>query len=274
MQEIILLTRHISLSDVVDILIVGLFIYGFLSIIQGRRAYYLFIGLIFFLFFSFALYLIANILHLNTLLLVLSRFGFLFTVIFIIVFQNEIRKIFVYLGQMVGVLNSYGSEKATTVTEVMIAVEDLSRRKIGALMIFEGMMEIKNILEPGVEIDSRVNQLLLKTIFDTSTPLHDGAVIIQKDRIKNAACILSLSEYTTSLKHYGTRHRAAISATEENDAVAIVVSEETGNISLSYNANLHRYESMKELKREICKKLGVFTHKEEDTDETAPAETG
>ena len=140
MQEIILLTRHITISDVLDILIVALFLYGFLAIIKGRQAYYLLVGLIFFLFFSFFLFLVANILQLNTVLLVLSRFGFVFTVIFIIVFQNEIRRIFVYLGQMVGVLNRYGQEKATTITHVMTAVGDFSRRKIGALIIFEGMM--------------------------------------------------------------------------------------------------------------------------------------
>lgn len=273
MQEIILLTRHISLADIIDILIVALFLYGFLAIIQGRRAYYLLLGLIFFLFFSFFLFLVANILELNTVLLVLSRFGFIFTVIFIIVFQNEIRKIFVYLGQLVGVLSSYGYEKETTVTEVMTAVEDLSKRKIGALIIFEGMMGIRNILEYGVEIDARVNQALLKTIFDTSTPLHDGAVIIQKDRIKYAASILSLSEFTSQMKRYGTRHRAAISATEENDALAIVVSEETGDISLSFNAHLHRYDSMDTLKRVVDEKLGIARPESEmEQDETAPAE--
>ena len=260
MQEIIILTKHISFTDAIDILIVSLFLYGFLQIIKGRRAYYLLVGLIVFLIISFFLFLISNMFHLNTLKLVLSKFGIIFTFIFVIIFQSEIRQIFIYLGKVGGLIKSY-EYKEETIDEVLTALEDMSKRKIGALILLQRFIEVKNILDYGVEIDAKVNHLLLKAIFITSSPLHDGAVIIHNDRIKYAGVILSLSEQTAQLKRHGTRHRAAISATEDSDVIALVVSEETGEISAAYNGNLIKFKNTEELK-EFIKREHQYIQKE------------
>lgn len=246
MQEILLLTKHLSATDRLDIAIVALFLYGFLKLIKGRRAYYLLIGLIFFLILSFFLFLISNMFELHTLSLVLSKFGIIFTFIFVIIFQAEIRSIFIYLGRVGGFIRNY-EYKDTSIREILTAMEDMSRRKIGALIILKRLIDIKNIIDHGVELDAKVNHLLLKSIFDTSSPLHDGAVIVHNDRISHAGAILALSEQTAQLKRHGTRHRAAISATEDSDVLALVVSEETGTISMAYNGNLKRFENIRKL---------------------------
>jgi len=247
MQEIILLTRHITWTDSLDIIIVALFMYLFLRLIQGHRAYFLLIGLILFLIMSFLLFLVASVFQLHTVTTVLSKFGLIFIFIFVIIFQGDVRRIFVYLAQAGGLFWKLESSNPAT-EELLSAIQDMSKRKIGALILIQRMMEIKNLLEVGTEVDAQVQASLIKTIFNPGTPLHDGAMVIYKGRIRYAGAIISLSDQVTQLKRHGTRHRAAVSATEDSDVIALVVSEETGDISAAYHGSLFRMNDIEEVR--------------------------
>ena len=183
-------------------------------------------------------YIAALILQLQTLQWLLNVSGPSLVIGFCIVFQPELRKIFLKLGQ--GTWFAIGSRPHhTSIESVLLAAEQLSAVKRGMLVVFINHTELKGIIETGTRLDAHLSSNLLVTIFGHDTPLHDGAVIVQGGKIIAAGCFLPLSEQYDIKKTFGTRHRAALGVSEQTDAVVLVVSEETGAISLAYDSKLH-----------------------------------
>ena len=167
--------------------------------------------------------------------------GFLIVLPFaiIVLFQHEIRRALADFGR--NPLVRFGRQERieSSLQEIVLAATTLSSRRIGALIVIERLQGLRNYVENGIRLDAVVSYDLLLTIFNPDTPLHDGAVIVQDDRIAAAACFLPLTSNPELSKGYGTRHRAALGITEETDAVAVVVSEETGRISVAVDGELH-----------------------------------
>ena len=184
---------------------------------------------------------------------------------FVLVFQPEIRKILLKLGQV----EWFNSRKKTlyssdTIQNVLLAADTLSKQKRGMLVVFLRKTKLENISDTGEKLDAKISASLLVTIFVFDTPLHDGACVIQDDRLVAAGCFLPLSEQYDIKKTYGTRHRAALGTSEVSDSVVLVVSEETGAISLAYDSVLHYDLSMSQLTSDLTRLLSVKTEKEEE----------
>jgi len=173
----------------------------------------------------------------------------------IILFQPEIRRVLTKLGQS-NWLNSFIKKNPRDLLYVLNSVQNLSIRQVGALIVFERNVGLKNIIESGTLIQAKISASLLLTIFTNKTPLHDGAAIIRNDQIVAAGCFLPLSDSTNINKEFGTRHRAALGLAEESDAAIVVVSEETGRISLSYDGKLYTNYTIELLKKDLCSLLG------------------
>lgn len=211
-------------------------------------------------------YMTARILHLETLLWILSSLAPGFFVVFAVVFQPEIRKMFLRLGQKEWF--SFGNRsRHSYVDSVLIAAEILSKQRRGMLAVFVRHTKLDDISKTGTRINADLSSSLLVTIFGHDTPLHDGACIIQGGKVVAAGCFLPLSEQYDIKKTFGTRHRASLGLAETTDAVVLVVSEETGAISLSYDSRLHYNLSMKELTESLVYLLDVTSdqYKLEDT---------
>jgi len=181
--------------------------------------------------------------------------------VFLIIFQHEFRRVLTEIGQ-IKIFRDLFSREAESLEEVLRAILVMSNRKIGALIVLERRNSLKMYAETGTIIDSEVTGEMIRTIFAPYTPLHDGAMIIRNDRIVAAGCILPLTNDPEVDKDLGTRHRAAIGLTEENDSVVIVVSEETGIISLSTRGQLSRGESIDSLRKKLEGLLDIKAEEE------------
>jgi diadenylate cyclase len=223
--------------DVVDILIVAIAIYEILKLIRGTRAVQMALGAA----FLTALFYLSNWTHLATVnWLVRNVVGY---VVFglIVLFQSDIRRALAHFGRapfFSYLARSDGVDEM--IEEVAVAAAPLASQRIGAIIAIEREIGLRNYIEAGIPLDASLTYDLLVTIFRPGSPLHDGAVIIQGDRVAAAACFLPLTVNPFVSKDFGTRHRAAIGLTEETDAAAIVVSEETGNISLAMGGQIER----------------------------------
>ncbi len=239
---------QVSGWDIVDILIVSFLIYEGLKLIRGTRAMQMAIGSVFVLMLVF----ISQALPLRTMGWLIQNVLTYAAFAAIVLFQSDIRRALSHLGRA-GFFQYLGRSERTadTVEEVVTAAGMLAGTNVGALIVFEREIGLRNYVESGIPIDAAVSYDLLTTIFQHSTPLHDGAVIIAEDRIAAAACFLPISVGTNLDKDLGTRHRAAIGLTEESDALAVVVSEERGEISLARHGELHRRLSPDDLRREL-----------------------
>jgi diadenylate cyclase len=183
-------------------------------------------------------YAAAYLLHLSTLQWILQSLAPGLFIAVAIVFQPELRQIFLRLGQ--GDFFKPGSTRRTGEEDAAItAAEYLSRKKRGALLVFPRKIGIKNIIETGTPLNAEISSSLIITVFEYDTPLHDGAMVIQGGRIVAAGCFLPLSEQQNIRKNFGTRHRAALGMSEQSDAVILIVSEETGAISLAYEGLIY-----------------------------------
>jgi diadenylate cyclase len=223
--------------DVLDILIVSILIYEALKLIRGTRAVQMVIGSVLVLMlFSF-----SNLFPLQTVNWLVRNLLLYVGFAVIVLFQSDIRRTLAHLGRVPG-LRSLGRSERTkdTIEDVVTAAELLAKDRKGALIVIEREIGVRNYIESGIPLDAQVSYDLLTTIFEPKTRLHDGAVIIQEDRIAAAACFLPLSVSPTLDRDLGTRHRAAIGLTDECDAVAVVVSEERGDISLATAGHLER----------------------------------
>ncbi|MDR1522387.1 MAG: diadenylate cyclase CdaA [Endomicrobium sp.] len=241
---------NVYIVNILDILILALIFYRLILIIKGTRAIQIVIGILFIL----GLTIVArDVFHLKALSWLLENFWLAAVIIFAVIFQNEIRNILAQIGSQLWCAKSKIED--SYVTEIVEAVEDLSKSIMGGLIALENEVGLKNFMETGIVLDASISRELLLSIFkNKSAPLHDGAVIIFNRKIMAAGCLLPLS-HETNFKLFGTRHRAALGLSEVTDALVIVVSEETGKISVAYNGKLHGNVSASRLK-EIIKSNG------------------
>ncbi|HYO12236.1 MAG TPA: diadenylate cyclase CdaA, partial [Thermoanaerobaculia bacterium] len=248
------LTRFFEIltwRDAVDVLAVALIIYYLLLLIRGTRAVQMLLGLV----FLGLVYYAALLTELPTLQQILENLLIVLPFAIIVLFQQEIRRALTNFGRN----PLWGLAKQQKVVasfgDIVLAATTLSSRKIGALIVIERLQGLRTYIENGIALDAVVSYDLLINIFSPDTPLHDGAVIIQDDRIAAAACFLPLTSNPELSKEFGTRHRAALGISEETDAVAVVVSEETGVISLAFDGELHRDLDSKSLRNALYKYL-------------------
>lgn len=220
--------------DVIDIIVVAFLLYEFFKFIKGTKATPIFVGLVIFFVVSF----IARWLDLKALSWIMSSILAVWVVAFVIVFQPEIRNALARIGRQRPIKFFLKVEETPVIAEIIDAIKKMSDEKIGALIVIQKSIGLKEIIDTGIRIDASVNSSLLRTIFFPDSPLHDGACIIQGDTIVAASCVLPLSENPSLSGKYGLRHRAALGISEQSDALCIVVSEETGRISFSYKAKL------------------------------------
>ena len=248
------------LIDVLDIVIVAYLVYKTLGFIQETRAQQLVrglvvLGIVFFLSDFLKLYL------LNWLLRNFVTMG-LFALI--VLFQPELRRGLEQLGRrniVSGQFRSLDKENAIEVVkEIVAAVDDFSATRTGALIVFERETMLNDIIETGTIVDARISVRLLGNLFYEGSPLHDGAVIIRGDRIHAASCVLPLTEKKNIGRNLGTRHRAGLGVSEVSDALVIVVSEETGVISVAEDGNFRRFMDLKSVEKIL---LGVYMPQEE-----------
>ncbi len=235
------------LIDVLDIAIVAFIFYKLLVMVRGTRAFQMFVGLSVIIVLSF----VSKILQLNALNWLFSGLQTVWLVAFVVLFQPELRRALSQAGQSRIYRRFFRLETRETLDEVFKAVQEFSTRRIGALIVIRRSANLRNYIETGSRLDARVSAELLLTLFMPRAPLHDGAVVIEEDRILAAGCILPLSQSETVSPTLGTRHRAALGLTEETDAVVIVSSEETGRISLARRGRLVTYEDTAALREEL-----------------------
>ena len=227
----------IRISDAVDILIVTFLIYKAIWFVRRTNSYNLAKGLILILV---ALWL-SDIFKLTMINSLLKRAVELGLIALLILFQPELRKALEQIGRGAIRERATGSESAQIVSEITHCMLNLSRRRVGALIVIEQRIGLKDVVETGTTLNSEISSALLENIFEPNTPLHDGAVVIRGNRIMAAACILTLSEGKGISRELGTRHRAAIGITETTDAISLIVSEETGTISVAREGHLTRH---------------------------------
>ncbi len=233
-----------------DILLVAALIYQVLVMIRGTRAAPMLAGLA---VVGLAFYL-ARIGELVTLNWLVSHLLPYVVFALIVVFQSEIRHVLADLGRRLSFMRGSASE-SDSYDDVVLAANLFSQHQTGALIVIEREIGLRTYVESGVPMDARLSYDLLATIFRPSAPLHDGAVIIQKDRIAAAACFLPLSMNPVLSTQLGTRHRAGIGITEETDALAVIVSEETGGISLASGGKIERDLTVEQLREMLSSEL-------------------
>lgn len=235
---------NFSILMVIDLLAVAVLLYNFILVLRGRRAMHVLSGMAVLLL----VYLGSTWLQLQLLSTILEKLVPLAGFAFIVMFQSELRGFLTRLGRirwLGGRWISLGSrlERREVVDEILLAVEQMKDRRIGALMVIERDIGLRTFIESGVALDAVVSRDLLIAIFHPGAQLHDGAVILQGDRIAAAACFLPLHVFPAnvqgmSARKMGTRHRAALGVTEDTDALAVVVSEETGHVSVAWRGEL------------------------------------
>ena len=234
---------HLTVISVIDILLVAIVIYEFLALIRGTRAALILVGVsVVILAFYF-----SRVGQLTTLNWLITRVLPYAVFALIVIFAPEIRQALARLGRRLTFTRGSGSA-ADAYDDIVMAANLFSQNQTGALIVIEREIGLRTYVESGVAIDAQLSYDLLATIFRPSAPLHDGAVIIRGDRISAAACFLPLSMNPVLSTQLGTRHRAAIGITEETDAIAVVVSEETGSISLAVAGTIERELSVEQLR--------------------------
>ena len=229
-----------TVADILDILIVAFLIYELLMLTRETRASAVLKGLVMLVLASW----VSDLLGLTALNWVLRNVVSNGTVVLVVLFQPELRKALEQIGR--GTIHASSragdmEQSETIVEELTNCLLNLSRRRVGALIVIEQRIGLKDVIETGTLLNSQISAALLENIFEPNTPLHDGAVVIRGSRIMAAACILSLSEGKGISRELGTRHRAALGVTETTDAISLIVSEETGIISIARNGKLTRH---------------------------------
>jgi diadenylate cyclase len=244
----------VSWLNLLDIALVSVLIYELLLLMRGTRAVQMAIGAGFLL----GLYFVSQWLELETVNWVIRNMAAYVVFAIIVLFQNDIRRALAHFGR--APFFRYferGSSTEGTVEELVISATTLAARRIGAIVVVERQIGLRNYIEGGIPLDAQITYDLLASIFNPGSPLHDGAVIVQGDRVAAAACFLPLSVNPRVSRELGTRHRAALGVTEESDAVAIVVSEESGAVSLAVGEELERGLSADMLRIRLRTLLGV-----------------
>ena len=229
-----------TVSDAVDILLVSFLIYQLLKFTRETRVSQVLKGLAFLLLATW----FTEVFKLRTINWILRWLVNAGAVLVVVLFQPELRRVLEGIGRTPVLRKMRGEDFAdgeTVVTELTQALTNMAKRKVGALVVVERGTHLKELWDTGTRVDGRVSQPLIENIFEPNTPLHDGAVIIRGDRLQAAGCVLPLSEGSGISRELGTRHRAALGVSEVSDAIVLIVSEETGIISLAREGRLTRH---------------------------------
>src|SRR2546426_17603 len=243
---------HLSVISVLDILLVAIVIYEFLALVRGTRAAVMLVGVAA-LVLAFYFSRVGELTTLNWLISTLLPYA---VFALIVVFQNEIRQALARLGRRL-VLGKPAASEAESYEDIVLAANLFSQNQTGALIVIERDIGLRTHIESGVRLEAMLSYDLLATIFRPSAPLHDGAVIVQKDRAAAAACFLPLSMNPVLSTQLGTRHRAGIGITEETDSIAVIISEETGAISLAVAGKIERNITVEQLRE----RMGTLLHR-------------
>ena len=247
---------RITFSNVTEIIILTILVYYALLWIKSTKAWYLLRGIAMIRAFAVA----AAIFHWDTILWILGRTGGIAVTALVIIFQPELRKALEQLGSrnLISELFSFDDNRENqgfsdrTVNEIVKATFEMAKVKTGALMVIERNVSLKEIERTGIEINGLVSSQLLINIFEHNTPLHDGAVVIRGNRVTAATCYLPLSDNMTISKDLGTRHRAAVGISEVTDSITVVVSEETGRVSVVEKGGLRKVATADELRKALA----------------------
>jgi diadenylate cyclase len=237
---------HLTLISAIDILLVAIVIYEFFALIRGTRAALILIGLSI-VVLAFYVSRMGELVTLNWLISRALPYG---VFALIVIFVPEIRQALARLGRRMTLARSAAAE-ADAYDDIALAANLFSQNQTGALIVIQREIGLRTYIESGVALDAKLSYDLLATLFRPSAPLHDGAVIIQGDRVAAAACFLPLSMNPVLSTQLGTRHRAAIGITEETDAISIIVSEETGSISLAVGGSIDRDLTVEKLRERM-----------------------
>ena len=234
--------------DLLDIAVVSFLIYEFLKLIRGTRAAQMAVGSL----FVVGMFYLSQLAPLQTLNWLIRNALVYVAFAAIVIFQSDIRRALAHFGQA-PFFRYFNRQIAAdeTIEEVVVATSMLAQQKIGAIIVLEREIGLRNYIESGIPLDATLTYDLLATIFRPGSPLHDGAVILQEGRVAAAACFLPLTVNPRLSRELGTRHRAAIGLTEESDAAAIVVSEESGFISIALDGEIERALSPDELRTRL-----------------------
>ena len=251
-----------GIKDMIDILCVALMLYYLYRLMKESRSLNVFIGIIVFVIIWL---FVSQVLEMRLLGCIMDKLVSVGVIAIIIIFQEEIRKFLYSLGahqRMRGFMKLFysgGRNKKTmdktAIMPIVMACINMSRGKVGALIVIERMVSLDDIIETGDRIDANINQRLIENIFFKNSPLHDGAMVVSKRRIVAAGCILPVSHNTDIPKELGLRHRAALGISQDSDAIAIVVSEETGGISLAIKGEFRLRVSGELLESILTKEL-------------------
>ena len=233
-----------------DIALVAVIYYNIIVLVRGTRAAAVLYGLV----VVVVVYYLSSLLNLYTLNALLGEFLTSIFLVVVILFKNDIRNALASVGTKR--FWSKSEVRDDTLDQIIKAVMDMSSTHTGAIIVIEKHMPLGDIIERGIVLDAKVNKELLETIFFTDTPLHDGAVIVRRDRLMAAACILPLSSKLRGQPMYGTRHRAALGISEGSDAITVVVSEERGEVSVAMNGRLTTSLDETRLRRVLRNALG------------------
>ena len=251
-KSFISLLPQISFMNVLEVLIIAFIIYEILVLIKKTKAMTLLKGILVILVFT----VLAYVLRMNVILWLLERVSTIAVIAVVVIFQPELRDALERLGKQSIVPKMMMQQEDTGITvettsEIAKAAFQMGRVKTGALIVIERSDGLDSSIRTGIAIDGIVSSALLINIFEKNTPLHDGAVIIRGNKVTAATCLLPLSDNLTISKDLGTRHRAAIGMSEINDSLTVVVSEETGNVSLAKDGILYRMSDYDQLMKEL-----------------------
>lgn len=259
MNNFVSLFENFTLNDSLDIFIVSVILYRFFSTIQGTRAVQVLVGTA----TVATLYWFSISMELYSLNWVLKSFFDYFFVILIILFQEQIRSALAVFGNANIFIRKKKSYFDGQIEEIISACMALSREKTGALIVMERNYGLLNYSTTGTKLDAKIHSDILYTIFQNSSPLHDGAVILFQNRIQAAGCFLPLSKNIELDRHFGTRHRAALGISEVSDALVVIVSEETGNISICFNGKFETCENEEEFRKLL--RIHLYAARDEGT---------
>lgn len=251
MKDLLAYVNFRWLLDLLDIALVSFIIYRMFLLIKGTRAVQMLLGLAVILL----VYVSAQVGELYTLHWILDNFLSSIILVIVVIFQNDIRRALIHVGRNPFFADLSYREESEILEELAKACSALASRRVGALIVIERETGINDFLEVGVETDAKVSSELIQTVFNPASPMHDGALVLQEGRLKRAGCFLPLTQETAVSRKLGTRHRAAIGLTELVDAVAIVVSEETGKVSVVVGGRLTKDLDTPTLKRVLTRLL-------------------
>ena len=251
-----------GIKDIIDVFLVALMLYYIYRLMKESRSLNVFLGIMLFVLIWL---FVSQIVEMKLLGSILDKLVSVGVIALIVIFQEDIRKFLYELGTQKGIRrlvnffksnrNSTKEEDKETIIPIVMACMSMSKKSVGALIVIERGVPLTDIVDTGEVIDARINQRLIENIFFKNSPLHDGAMVISRKRIEAAGCILPVSHNQDIPKELGLRHRAAMGISQNSDAIAIVVSEETGRISVAIKGEFHLRLSAEELESVLTREI-------------------